>query len=513
MKTRTKIILAAIATLLVWGGYELWFAPKTIAYDTATAARGTLVQIVSVTGNTAPVHGVQLAFQTTGVIAAVNAAVGSHVDAGSIIASLDTRDLQAQLAQAKANVDTQTADLQSLQAGSRPEDIAAAQAALGKAQQDLANMYANVPSTLLNGYAEANDAVRNQIAPLFTNAETVNPQLSFAVNDSQTLNNAQFERVQASAELNAWQTEIAGITADSSTSTLETALQKADAHLSIVGNLLTTAAQALVQETSLTATTLATYKTDVASALTEVNTATTGVNGAAQNIASQKLTIAGLQADLDKEIAGPTAQDIAAQQAQVEQAQAAAQADEVKISQASIVAPVSGTVTQQDAKVGQTATAGTVLVAILSDQGLEVDAYIAETDIGKVNVGDEATATLDAFQGQSFSGKVTYIDPGETLTEGVTTYKTTFQFNLPSGAKSGMTANIDITTATHENVVYVPQRFVVTDAQGNRTVQLYHGAGQPLTTSTVTVGIRDQNGDIEITSGLNEGDVVARPSQ
>jgi HlyD family secretion protein len=512
MKTRTKIILVVIAAFLVWGGYELWFVPKASTYDLATAKRGTLVQIVSITGNTAPVHSVTLAFQTTGVVAAVNADVGSHVNAGDVIARLDTRDLEAQLAQAKANVDTQTADLQSLQAGSRPEDIAAAQATLGKAQQDLANMYANVPSTLLSGYAEANDAVRNQISPFFTGAETTNPQLTFSVNDSQTLNDIQFERVEASTELNAWQAEIAAINTTSPSSTLEATLQKAAAHLSIVGDLLTTAAQALVEQTSLTASTLATYKTDVTNALSEVNTATTAVNSLGQNIASQKLTVAGLQADLNKEIAGPTSQDIAAQQAQVEQAQAAVQKIQVEISQAALISPVSGTVTQEDAKVGQTATAGTVLVSVLSDQGLEVDAYIAETDIGKVAVGDEATMTLDAFQGQSFSGKVTYIDPGETVTQGVPTYKTTFQFNLPSGAKPGMTANIDITTATHENVVYVPQRMVTTDAQGNRTVQRYHGAGQPLTTSTVTVGIRDQNGNIEIISGLNEGDVVARPS-
>lgn len=513
MKKRTKIILIVIGALLIWGGYALWFAPKPSNYELATAKRGTLTEIVSVTGNTAPVHAVNLAFQTTGVVASVNAAVGDRVNAGSVIARLDTRDLQAQLAQAKADVDTQTAKLQSLEAGSRPEDIASARAALQKAEQDLANMYANVPSTLLSGYAEANDAVRNQISAFFTSAETTNPLLTFSVSDSQTLNNIQFQRMQTSGELNTWQSEIAQINTASPTSTLEAALQKGAAHLSTVGTLLTTAAQALVQETNLTASTLATYKTDVADALSEVNTATTDVNGAMQDIASQKLTVAGLQADLNKEIAGPTADDIAAQKAQVEQAQASAQNIEVKIAQASLVAPVTGIVTREDAKVGQTATAGTVLASIISDKGLEVDAYIAETDIGKVAVGDVATMTLDAFQGQSFSGKVTYIDPGETVTEGVPTYKTTFQFDLPPGAKPGMTANIDITTAVHKDVVYIPQRMVTTDAEGNHTVQIYHGAGQPLTTSSVTVGIRDQNGNIEIDSGLSEGNTVARTTE
>lgn len=508
--TKTKIILLIVAIFLVWGGYRLWFAPTSPTYALATAARGTLTQIVSVTGNTAPVHDVSLAFQTTGVVAAVNAGVGSRVNAGDIIASLDTRDLQAQLAQAKANVDTQTAKLLSLQAGSRPEDIAAAQATLQKAEQDLANMYANIPSTLMNGYAEANDAVRNQISPFFTAAETSNPQLTFTVNDTQVLNNIQSERIQAGGELNAWQSELTMISGISPTSTLEAALARGTSHLAAIQNLLATAAQALVAQTSLSASTLATYKTDEANALTTVNAATTAVNGAAQSIASQKLTIVGLRADLNKELAGSTAQDIAAQQAQVEQAQAAAQSIAVKISQASLVAPVTGTVTQEDAKVGQTATAGTVLVSIISDKGLEVDANIPETDIGKVAVGNVASMTLDAFQGQTFSGKVTYIDPSETVIEGVSTYKTTFQFNLTPDVKPGMTANIDITTATHENVVYVPQRAVVMNVDGSRTIQVYHSANQPLEIRTVSVGIRDTNGNIEITSGLNEGEIVVR---
>ena len=42
------------------------------------------------------------------------------------------------------------------------------------------------------------------------------------------------------------------------------------------------------------------------------------------------------------------------------------------------------------------------------------------------------------------------------------------------------------------------------------SVQVYHGAKTPLETRTVTTGIRDQDGNIEIMSGLNEGEVVAR---
>ncbi len=513
--SRTKKIVAVLIVIFVaWGAYKLWFSPANPSYDLATAARGDLTQVVSVTGNTAPVHQVDLAFENAGTVAAVNAAVGAQVAAGQVIARLDTSDLLTQLAQAKANVDAQTAQLNSLMAGSRPEDIETARANAQGAEQALTNLYANVPSTLADAFAKSNDAVRNQLAPFFSGAETNNPELSFQLNNSQTLNNVQFDRLQAGTELNNWQSELAAINTLSPTSTLDAALQAGNAHLVVINNLLIAAGEAIVDETSLTAATLASYKTALAAALTEENSATTEVSAAVQNISSQEITIQGLQATLSKEIAGPTTQDIAAQQAQVEQAQANADNINVKIAKASLTAPVSGVITVQNAVVGEIASPGVVLTSMISDQGLEVDAQIAEADIGKVAVGDPAVMTLDAFQGRTFSGKVTYIDPGETDIEGVPTYKTTFQFdNLDNGVKPGMTANIDITTAVHKNVIYVPQRDVITAADGTRSVQVYHGAGQPLETRTVTVGIRDENGNIEITSGLKEGEVVVRPSQ
>lgn len=509
-----RILLALAAVIVIYGGYRLWFAPPTVQYDLATAIRGTMVQEVSVTGNTAPVTNLDLGFENGGTVAVANYDVGAHVDAGAVIARLDTSDLAAQLAQAQANVDAQTAKLKSLEAGSRPEDIQSSEAALAKARQDLANMYANVMNTLADGYAKANDATRNQLAGFFNGPETLNPQLTFAVSDSQTLNNAQADRVQATTALNAWQNEISALTAASPTNTLEQALADGTSDLAIINNLLVNASQAVTQATSLPSATVTAYKTSVTAALAEVNAGTTSVNAAAQNIASQKLTIAQLQADLALKIAGSTPEDIAAQQAQVEQAQANVQSIQVKINKASLVAPFSGVITRQDAKVGEIAAPGAVLVSLISDQGLEVDADIPEADIGKVSVGDVASMTLDAFQGQTFSGKITYIDPGEVSIEGVPTYKTTFMFDgLGPQVKPGMTANIDIISATHDNVVYIPQRAVLTDADSNRTVQVYHGSGQPIETRKVTVGIRDTNGNIEITSGLNEGEEVLRSPQ
>src|SRR5579864_4626118 len=91
--TKKKIVAAIILIIIGWFGYRALFGSSAPAYQLATAARGTMTQVVSVTGNTAPVHSVDLAFESGGTIASVNADVGAHVNAGEAIVQLDTSDL------------------------------------------------------------------------------------------------------------------------------------------------------------------------------------------------------------------------------------------------------------------------------------------------------------------------------------------------------------------------------------------------------------------------------------
>lgn len=504
---KTKIGIA-IVSIVIGGGAFYFFAVKnnTAQYQFVTVTRGSITETVSVTGNTTPVTTVSLAFENSGTIAAVHYDVGNAVSAGSIIAKLDTSDLDAQLAQAQASVDTETAKLKALQVGPRPEDIQISQTALTKARQDLANLYGGVNETLADSYAKANDAVRNQLNSFFTSAETNSPQLTFSVSNSQVLNNVQFERIKAGDELNAWQTELAEINAASPTSSIDTALRNAASHLADAKNLLTDVSNAVVAATNLSASTANTYKTDLTAGLTEINTAATNVNTAMQDIAAQDIAVSQAQAQLDLTLAGSTQEDIDAQAAQVEQAQASVQSVEAKIQKASMVAPVSGVITQQDAKVGQIAMPSATLVTIISSGNLEVDAEVPEVDIGKVNVGDPVAMTFDAFPGETFAGKVFYIDPAETIINGVVDYKIKVSFDKADPrVKSGLTVNLDITTQTKNNALILPQFAILQNDQGTFVETLVN---KKIATSTITLGISDQSGNVEILSGATEGEQV-----
>ncbi len=503
---KSKWGIGIVAVVIIAGGYWYIAHRGATTYQFIPVTQGSITETVSVTGNTTPMQSVSLGFQNTGTIAHIYYILVDTVSAGSVVAQLNTANLSAAVAQAQANVAVEQAQLEGLQAGSQPEDIAASQAALQEVQQNLANMYGSITDTSNSAYSSATDAVRTQLSTLFSNGDTSQPQLTFESSNSQAANNAVTLRVSAGATLNAWQLELADVDSSSSTSTLSGLLRDELPDLAVVQNLLNTVSLVLDGSINLSATQLATDKVAVTTGLTEVNAAVTDLNTASQNIASQNLTVAQAQAQLALKQAGSTPQAIAAQQAQVEQAQAAVASAQANLQGSEIIAPISGTVTQQDAKIGQETEPGTSLVSIIGNSGFEVDAGVSETDVGKLAIGDPVTMTLDAFPNETFTGSVFYIAPAQTDTAGVITYLTKISFDKTDAPlKSGLTANITIQTSTKNNALILPQYAILQNNSGTFVETLDGGVA---TTTPVTLGIQDQNGNVEVLSGVSVGEQV-----
>ena len=107
--------------------------------------------------------------------------------------------------------------------------------------------------------------------------------------------------------------------------------------------------------------------------------------------------------------------------------------------------------------------------------------------------------------------KVALVDPSETIIDGVSTYKTTFVFDTEDPRiKSGMTANITVTTDQKKGVVVIPQDAVYL-LNGDKVVDTVSG-GKVITKKVITGGI-STNGDLLILSGISEGDVIKLKAQ
>lgn len=504
-KKRVIIIAAAIVALVVLFFVLRGGSKKAVA--TIPVTRGDITEVVSVTGNTTPLQSVSLGFQNTGTIAEVNAAVGDSVYAGELLAEESTQDLAAQRAQAQATLQTQQAKLEALKAGSTPQDIATSQTAVTVAQQSLSNVYATVGDVSRDSYLKGVDSVRTQLNALFANAEFSNASLTYSTTDSQSATLATHNRPITGAMLDAWQKEESNVDSLNAPTDLEAAINTNLAHLATIRALLAEVSKTLDNATGdVGATTIAAYKTSVGTANSEINTATKNLNTLLQNIASAKVSVTQAQSELALKQSGTRPEDIDAQAAQVAVAQASIQSINAKIANSEIISPISGVITQFDAKVGQIGTPGVSLISIISKSGFEVDVEVPETDIGKVAVDNAVDMTFDAFPNESFTGKVFYVDPAETIDQGAVNYKVKISFDKPDPRmKSGLTSNITIETKTDKNVLIVPQYALVQNDSGTFVQKVTNGVA---TNTPVTIGIQDQSGNAEVLSGVNEGDQI-----
>src|SRR5215510_14703919 len=154
------------------------------------------------------------------------------------------------------------------------------------------------------------------------------------------------------------------------------------------------------------------------------------------------------------------AQEIAAA-AQVEQSKAALQAAELDLEHTTIRAPVNGIVVSRSVDVGQTVAASLqapTLFLIAQDlTQMQVDTNVSEADIGRVQVGQTATFTVDAYQNTTFTGKVMQVRHAPITVQSVVTYDAVVQVANPDlKLKPGMTANISFVIAERKDTVKVP---------------------------------------------------------
>jgi macrolide-specific efflux system membrane fusion protein len=180
-----------------------------------------------------------------------------------------------------------------------------------------------------------------------------------------------------------------------------------------------------------------------------------------------------------------------------------------QLSYATIKAPISGTIASVTTQEGETVAAGLsapTFITIIDLHRLEVNAYVDETDVGKIAVGQEALFTVDTFPDKDFKGKVTAIYPRAVLQENVVNYITLISIANPEGAlKPDMTANVTITLKKKTGVLAVPGAAI--RREGGKKFVSVAGAEGKTVKREVKTGWKEGS-FIEITSGLKEGEVV-----
>lgn len=197
-----------------------------------------------------------------------------------------------------------------------------------------------------------------------------------------------------------------------------------------------------------------------------------------------------------------------AQRALVEKAEASASAIAEQLKDAVMVSPIDGVVIKKNVDSGETVFAESTVLTVASENNLEIEANVPESDIVKIKKGQRAEVTFDSLSPEEkFEAEVIEIEPASTVIQDVVYYEIKLRLSQSDPRlKAGMSCDIDIRTAEKGNVLMIPLRAVRTE-DGEKLVEVLKPDN---TTEKVRIetGLVGDEGMVEVTSGITEGEKV-----
>lgn len=506
---KSKFFVISVIVVLAVIGFIVYESIKISEpnYEFIEAERVTLSEEISVTGKVVPSEDVSLAFETSGKVSSIYVGVGDQVLVGDQLVRLNSEDVQASLLQARASVRAEKAKLADLTNGTRPEEISVKEASYNSSLVSFRESQKSSIDVINDAYTKADDAVKGKLDQFFNNPNSTSPSLNINTKSLALALEAEEDRVEIGRSLSEWLFRLPTIDqyeqADQYLLDAESYLKKIKDYVTKVAVIVND----LDTSGGYSETTLASYKADALSARTNINTALSNILNSEEaiNEARSAVDIAEQQLDLAK--APATIETVNAQRASVDKAEALVLSYQSELNKRLLLAPIQGVVTTLDVKIGEIVTTASPVVKIISESNFEIEAKIPEIDIANIKIGNLAEVTLDTYgNDQVFQAHVISIDPQAVTIEGVPTYKVTLSFDeYDERVRSGMTADVNIVTETREGVIAIPSRSVIRK-DGNQIVRILDGT--EIVDVDVTTGIRGALGQVEITSGIKEGDKV-----
>jgi HlyD family secretion protein len=186
------------------------------------------------------------------------------------------------------------------------------------------------------------------------------------------------------------------------------------------------------------------------------------------------------------------------------QAVAAVQAAQARLDQTRIVAPGPGRVLTRDVEPGDVVQTGRVLLTVALDGPTQISAVPDEKDVARLREGQPAVASADAYPGERFPARVSYlassIDPAQGTVEVRLDVDSAPGYLLPD-----MTVSVQIETGRRPAALVVPLTAVVGPLGATPSVWAVRGGRALL--QPVTIGVRGEQ-VLEILEGLAEGEMV-----
>jgi len=181
----------------------------------------------------------------------------------------------------------------------------------------------------------------------------------------------------------------------------------------------------------------------------------------------------------------------------------------IKLGYTEVRAPIQGVIADVTTREGETVAASfaaPTFVTIVDLDRLEVQAYVDETDIGRIFVGQQATFSVDTYPDAEFTAKVTAVNPKAAVQNGVVNYIVRLQFDQQDAfvLRPEMTTHVRLQVEQRADVLTVPRRAIKRE-KGRQFVMV--SRGDSWVVQEIEAGWRTDR-KVEIRQGLAENESV-----
>jgi len=445
-------LIVGILLIAAIGGY-LWYRqqePRTRleVLRTGETIRGDLDITVAVSGNVVANQRVDLRFTVPGTVESIHVAVGDHVSEGQVLAQLDTAALQR-------TVDRSSITLE--QAELRRKQLAepVSEEDLRRARNTITQATAALNVSRLNYTRVMSSSLLNED---LTSAEERFRHLQTQFGMRQM----EFEEGTTSD----WTRDRAREAADNAYWAWIRLQQQAELERNRVQNDITQAWNAYQE--------------------------------AKDNLAQ-----------LEK---GPSESSLESSELDIKAAQLALTQAQEDLQAASLKSPFNGVVAAVNLLTGVAAPTTAAAITLIDDSVFFVDVTVDETDIGKIQIGQQTEITLDAYADMTLDGEVVTIAPLATNVAGVIAYPVRVRIspNEAVAIRDGMTASILIRTRQLQDVVLIPNWAIRTDPTSRELFTYCYCLGSEQEPQRVVITLGERNESFtQVLEGLEAGATVA----
>ena len=301
----------------------------------------------------------QLSFKIPGRLLERLVDEGERVAEGRLIARLESADQEIQVAQAEANLAYARAVLAELEAGSRPEEVSRARAQVEQARAKLQELESGSRSQeIANAQAELQRALAGE--------EAARAQLELAESDYRRYTDLYNDGVISTREYEAARTQY---------ELAESGYEEAQARVSSAREALS-----LVEE-----------------------------GARAEQINQAGAALRQAEASYELVVGGPREETIEQARARVRVAVETVRQAEQQLEYTRLVAPFAGVVLSKAAEPGEYLNPGSPVVTIGQLDRVYLRAYVNETDLGRVRLGQRVEVTTDTYPGKVYDGVISFV--------------------------------------------------------------------------------------------------------